>query len=92
MASSRILLSAWLLFTVTLAAAYSGNLIASMTDGRQKVPFSTLEELAQQDTYQWGLLGGTSFVTLFKVRSITDIITQWKLLDSPLSMICHHLC
>ncbi|XP_071080673.1 probable glutamate receptor [Haliotis cracherodii] len=72
MSSSRILLSAWLLFTVILAAAYGGNLIASMTDGRQKVPFSTLAELAQQDTYQWGLLGGTSFVTLFKNSNRSD--------------------
>ncbi|XP_046553265.1 glutamate receptor ionotropic, kainate glr-3-like [Haliotis rubra] len=78
MASSRILLSAWLLFTVILSATYSGNLIASITGGKQKLPFSTLAELAQQDTYTWGFDGGSNYLSLFRDSNLSDYQAIWQ--------------
>ncbi|XP_046564373.1 glutamate receptor ionotropic, delta-1-like [Haliotis rubra] len=91
MASSRILLSAWLLFSVVLAATYSGNLIASMTDGRQKQPFSNLAELAQQDTYRWGLVGRSFLETLFKDSNRSEFQEIWQGIESTSSDVDSHL-
>ncbi|XP_071080993.1 glutamate receptor ionotropic, kainate 3-like [Haliotis cracherodii] len=75
--SGRTMLSCWWLFTVIMAATYSGNLIAFLTDGRQKPPFSNLAGMAQQDTYRWGFVGGSSWVTLFQESNISVYQKIW---------------
>ncbi|XP_046553261.1 glutamate receptor ionotropic, kainate 3-like [Haliotis rubra] len=75
--SGRTVLSCWWLFTVIMAATYSGNLIAFLTDGREKPPFSSLAEMVQQDTYKWGFVGGTALVTLFQESNISVYHKVW---------------
>ncbi|XP_046568874.1 glutamate receptor ionotropic, kainate 2-like [Haliotis rubra] len=75
--SGRTVLSCWWLFTVIMAATYSGNLIAFLTDGREKPPFSSLAEMAQQDTYSWGFVGGAFLVTLFQESNISAYQIIW---------------
>ncbi|XP_046568782.1 glutamate receptor-like [Haliotis rubra] len=76
--SGRTVLSCWWLFAVIMAATYSGNLIAFLTDGREKTPFSSLAEMVQQDTYKWGFVGGTSLVTLFQDSNISVYQKIWQ--------------
>ncbi|XP_071080840.1 glutamate receptor ionotropic, kainate 3-like [Haliotis cracherodii] len=75
--SGRTMLSCWWMFAVIMAATYSGNLIAFLTDGREKPPFSNLAGMAQQDTYRWGFLGGSSWVTLFQESNISVYQKIW---------------
>ncbi|XP_067682760.1 glutamate receptor ionotropic, kainate 2-like [Haliotis asinina] len=79
--SGRTVLSCWWLFTVIMAATYSGNLIAFLTDGREKPPFSNLAEMVQQDTYTWGFVGGAYLVTLFQDSNISVYQKIWQLVD-----------
>ncbi|XP_055956921.1 glutamate receptor ionotropic, kainate glr-3-like, partial [Patella vulgata] len=58
--SGRFLVAFWWLFSIIVAATYSGNLIAFLTVAKDKPPFETLDELGSQNTYRWGTLGGTS--------------------------------
>ncbi|XP_046375511.2 glutamate receptor 3-like [Haliotis rufescens] len=76
--SGRTMLSFWWLFTVIMAAIYSGNLIAFLADGREKPPFSNLAEMTQQDTYRWGFVGGSALVTLFQESNISVYQKIWQ--------------
>ncbi|XP_067682753.1 glutamate receptor-like [Haliotis asinina] len=76
--SGRTVLICWWLFAVIMAATYSGNLIAFLTDGREKTPFSSLAEMVQQDTYNWGFAGGTSVDTLFQDSNISVYRKIWQ--------------
>ncbi|XP_046375530.1 glutamate receptor 1-like [Haliotis rufescens] len=75
--SGRTMLSCWWMFSVIMAAIYSGNLIAFLTDGREKPPFSNLAEMVQQDTYRWGFVGGSVLVTLFQESNISVYQKIW---------------
>ncbi|XP_071081190.1 glutamate receptor ionotropic, kainate 2-like [Haliotis cracherodii] len=75
--SGRTMLSCWWLFTVIMAATYSGNLIAFLADGREKPPFSNLAEMTQQDTYRWGFVGGSALVTLLQESNISVYQKIW---------------
>ena len=45
----------------------SGNLIASLMVQEAQVPFTTLEQLANQDEYSLGVMQSTAWSDLFKV-------------------------
>ena len=68
-------MSCYWLFTITIIATYSGNLVAFMTVKKVKLPIDTLEELAARPEYQAGLKDGSSTSELFKVRFF-NIATQ----------------
>ena len=59
----------WHLAILVLWATYSGNLVAFLTVIKNPVPINTLKELADQDQYKFGLLGGTAWVTSFEVSA-----------------------
>ncbi|XP_060069605.1 uncharacterized protein LOC132549672 [Ylistrum balloti] len=65
--SSRLFVGMWWLFCIISLATYSGNLIASLTVSKEKLPFKSLKEMVSQDRFTWGTYGGTVFVTMFKV-------------------------
>ncbi|XP_067682756.1 glutamate receptor ionotropic, kainate glr-3-like [Haliotis asinina] len=75
--SGRTVLACWWLFAVILASVYKGNLIAFLTDRREKPPFSNLHEMVQQDTYKWGFVGGTLLVPLFQESNISVYHKVW---------------
>ncbi len=65
--SVRILLGfVWLMFMV-LMTTYTGNLIAFLTVTIEKLPANNLKELAEQETHDVGLLGGSSHELIFRV-------------------------
>ncbi|XP_071081216.1 probable glutamate receptor [Haliotis cracherodii] len=56
--SGRILLSFWWLFIMVMTAAYSGNLIASLTVIRKTPPFASLDDIFADTNLKIGLVGG----------------------------------
>ncbi|ESO96449.1 hypothetical protein LOTGIDRAFT_115645 [Lottia gigantea] len=76
--ASRMIIGFWWIFSIIMAATYSGNLIAFLTVTRDTLPFETLAEMLQQDTYKWGIMGGSATETLFKNSSIDDYKEVWK--------------
>ncbi|XP_050405393.1 glutamate receptor ionotropic, kainate 4 [Patella vulgata] len=57
--AGRTMISTWWLFSIIMAATYSGNLIAFLTVTKDKPPFETLSELISDSDYRWGLPSGT---------------------------------
>ena len=74
--ASRMLVSCYWIFTITIIAAYSGNLIAFLTVQKLKLPLNNLEELAVNPEYQAGVHGESSFSELFKVPDKTFVFSQ----------------
>ena len=66
--ASRLFMSCYWIFTITIIATYSGNLVAFMTVKKLKFPIDNLEELAAHSEYQAGVLKGASTMALFKAR------------------------
>ena len=54
-------------------ATYTANLTAFLTVRSQKMPFNTLEEMAAQTKYKYGLMDGTS------LQGVFEVLTQSKL-------------
>lgn len=69
-ASSNILFSFICVFGAITSAIYCSNMIAFFTVSKQMVPFSTSEEMVQQNTYKWGTLGGSLWSDSFSVRVV----------------------
>ncbi|KAK7502748.1 hypothetical protein BaRGS_00005998 [Batillaria attramentaria] len=67
--SGRMFLSAWWLFSIVMAATYSGNLIAFLTVTKDKAPFDTLEEMVRQDQYTYGTIDQSMWTMLFEFSS-----------------------
>ncbi|RUS85248.1 hypothetical protein EGW08_007009 [Elysia chlorotica] len=65
-AAGRIFLSSWWLFCIVVAGTYSGNLIAVLTVTKDKPPFNTLKEMAEQNEYRFGTLKNSMWTELFK--------------------------
>ena len=55
------------MFSIILAATYSGNLIAFLTVTKDKSPFDTLEEMVKQDEYRYGTIDQSMWTMLFEV-------------------------
>ncbi|XP_067682011.1 glutamate receptor-like isoform X1 [Haliotis asinina] len=80
--AGRTVVSCWWLFSIVMAATYSGNLIAFLTVNKDKLPFETVSELVQQTDYIWGTAGGgTYWETMFEVAQKTntsEYIQAWE--------------
>ena len=66
--AGRVLVTTWMLLSVMLVAVYSSKLTSSLAARQQPLAFSSLAELISQDTFTWGVQGGTSQESLLKVR------------------------
>ncbi|KAK7489245.1 hypothetical protein BaRGS_00019497, partial [Batillaria attramentaria] len=64
--AGRALIWAWLMFGVVLASVYSSKLTSSLTVSDQALPFTSLSQLVNQDTYTWGFAAGSSTESLLK--------------------------
>ena len=65
---TRIFLACYMILTITIAATYSGNLIAFLSITKLKNPIKSLEDLAANPNWQAGFQAGSSNHDLFKVR------------------------
>ena len=61
--------SFWLVFLV-IVTTYSGNLVAALATQHIQLPFTTINELAEDTTYQVTIPGGGAFHTLLQVKSL----------------------
>ncbi|KAK7489274.1 hypothetical protein BaRGS_00019526 [Batillaria attramentaria] len=62
----RVLMWAWLMLGVVLASVYSSKLTSSLTVSDQSLPFTSLSQLLNQDTYTWGVVSGVSLESRLK--------------------------
>ncbi|KAK7116100.1 hypothetical protein V1264_001845 [Littorina saxatilis] len=76
--ASRVLVMTWLLFCVILTSAYSSQLTSSLTAGQQDLPFTSLAELLDQDTYKFGVASGTWTSSLLKNSTVVDYRRFYK--------------
>ena len=72
---------------IVIVATYSGNLIAFLTVSKETLPFSTFEEMAAQDSYKFGYLGGTAMehymqVGIMYANLCNILLHTWKLWGS----------
>ena len=86
--SGRLFLSSWWVFSIILAATYSGNLIAFLTVTKDKSPFDTLEEMVKQDEYRYGTIDQSMWTMLFEV----SLCGQFYLSVLPLTSPCGPYC
>ncbi|XP_071080820.1 glutamate receptor ionotropic, kainate 2-like [Haliotis cracherodii] len=77
-ASSNILFSFICVFGAITSAIYCSNMIAFFTVSKQMVPFSTSEEMVQQNTYKWGTLGGSLWSDSFSVSKVPVHQSFWQ--------------
>ncbi|ELU04880.1 hypothetical protein CAPTEDRAFT_58044, partial [Capitella teleta] len=69
----RVMLASWWIYCITLGAVYSGNLIAFTTVNIERLPFENLDDVAHQNGYTIGALGGSVYETWFKVSDCRRI-------------------
>ena len=65
--SSRITAGVWLLANIVLYASYTANLVAALTIEQIKPPFNTLDEMAAQTEYKYGMKNGSAAHMLLQV-------------------------
>ncbi|KAK7489273.1 hypothetical protein BaRGS_00019525 [Batillaria attramentaria] len=68
----RLLMWAWLIFGVVLASVYSSKLTSSLTVNDQSLPFTSLSQLVNQDTYTWGVESGVYLESVLKKTKIAE--------------------
>ncbi len=93
--SSRIMLSAWWVFCLVIVSTFSANLIAFLAIDIYKIPFKNLYEVLFQTEFQYGILGGTAWMSMFQVKSLllTPFHTlflhiRYVAVDLPLASSC----
>ncbi|XP_067669738.1 glutamate receptor ionotropic, kainate glr-3-like [Haliotis asinina] len=64
--SGRIFYESWWLFCIIIVAVYTGNLVAIMSVVKEKIPFNTIEELAENDDFKIIINKGSSHEDIYK--------------------------
>ncbi|KAF3856185.1 hypothetical protein F7725_016908 [Dissostichus mawsoni] len=64
--SGRVICCSWWLFTIVLLACYFSNLSSTKTSESTQLTVKGFEDLANQDTIEYGCLGGSSTLAFFK--------------------------
>ncbi|XP_071092605.1 glutamate receptor-like [Haliotis cracherodii] len=62
----RILFASWWLFCITIVAVYMGNLFAIISVVKEKIPFNTMEELAENDDFKIIITKGSLTEDIYK--------------------------
>ncbi|CAC5371236.1 GRIN [Mytilus coruscus] len=76
--TGRTIICCWWLFCIILSATYCGNLIAYLTVTKEELPFDSLSAMVKQDEYEWGVLGGTYWVTWFEQATVPYLQAVWN--------------
>ena len=63
----RVMVTSWQLFCLVVSAVYTSNLMAFVAVRIERVPYKTLREVAAQEEYKIGTLGGTIVPNLMQV-------------------------
>ena len=66
--SGRVVCCSWWLFTVVLLSCYFSNLSSPKSQESTQPMVKGFEDLANQDTMEYGCLAGSSTLAFFKVR------------------------
>ncbi|XP_071086433.1 probable glutamate receptor [Haliotis cracherodii] len=78
-----IFFASWWLFCITIVAVYAGNLFAIISVVKEKIPFNTMEELAENDDFKIIITKGTATEEIFKYSNDSVSKKIWtKALDS----------
>ncbi|XP_071086292.1 glutamate receptor-like [Haliotis cracherodii] len=78
-----IFYASWWLFCITFVAVYTGNLFAIVSVVKEKIPFNTMEELAENDDFKIIITKGTATEEIFKYSNDSVSKKIWtKALDS----------
>lgn len=67
--SGRVICSSWWLFSVVLLACYFSNLSSSKTPESSRLTVKGFEDLANQNTIEYGCLAGSSTLAFFKAST-----------------------
>ena len=65
--SGRIIFAAWWLSVVVIMSTYNSTMMAFLAVMKVDPPFTTLEELVDQNEYMFGVQGNTGYHVLFQV-------------------------
>ncbi|XP_048258914.1 glutamate receptor ionotropic, delta-2-like [Haliotis rufescens] len=84
--SGRMLISFWWLFIIVMTAAYSGNLIASLTVTKESFPFTTLEDLLADEDLRVGLAEGTVLQRVMMMSNDSKIRRLWEKIEASRGM------
>ncbi|XP_076465417.1 glutamate receptor ionotropic, delta-1-like [Babylonia areolata] len=68
--AGAVLVMSWWLFALVLTSVYSSQLTSTLTVVPRSLPFTSMEQLIQQDTYVWGVMGGTAMETMLQNSNI----------------------
>ncbi|ELU07172.1 hypothetical protein CAPTEDRAFT_216536 [Capitella teleta] len=95
--AGRLLVSTFWFSVITLAAVYSGNLVAFLASSDRTTPFTNLEDVAQQTDYQIGTAEGGSPEMLLRTterepyKTIASLILNSSNIDILHPDTLHHL-
>ena len=64
----RSIAGGWWFLVLVVYGIYTGNLIAFLTVTELKLPFNSLQEMAQQSQYKYGAESGIIQLQVFQVR------------------------
>ena len=67
-ATTFIIATFWWFYVIVIDATYSANLTAFFTIEKEHAPFETLSELADNNEYLIGVVGGTAWVDEMRVN------------------------
>ncbi|XP_067671871.1 probable glutamate receptor [Haliotis asinina] len=62
----RIFYASWWLFCIPIVAVYTGNLLAIISVAKEKIPFNTMEELAENEDFKIIIPKGSSYEDMYK--------------------------
>ncbi|XP_067663725.1 probable glutamate receptor [Haliotis asinina] len=64
--SGRILYASWWIFCITIVAVYTGNLVAIISVVKEKIPFTTMDQLAGNEDFKIIIRKGSSYEEMYK--------------------------
>ncbi|XP_067682205.1 glutamate receptor ionotropic, delta-2-like [Haliotis asinina] len=83
--SGRVLVSFWWLYIIVMTAAYSGNLIASLTVTKEELPFNSLDDVFADDSLKVGLVEGTSLHRAIMTSNNSKMMRLWEKIQASRS-------
>ncbi|XP_046335821.2 glutamate receptor ionotropic, delta-2-like [Haliotis rufescens] len=90
--SSRIFYTSWWWFCIIIVAVYTGNLVATISVVKEKIPFNSMEELARNDDFKIIINRGSSTEDTYKYSNNSVSKKIWsKVLDTRATNIQNSL-